>query len=429
MYFIYNLFLMVIFLLLFPFLYFWAITGKHGVLERLGKLPREAKGKFVSKKVLWFHTASVGEIRLLPPIIVRLKKKDPAYSIVVSTVTKAGRKEGERSLRGVDLVFYLPIDLPFLIKRVLKKLNPTALLLVETEIWPNLIREAKIHRTRVALINGRLSHKSLGKYLRFKSFFSSVLSFFDLCCMRTEEDAERFILLGVDPKKVKVAGNLKYDTPISDHGSLNPDNLKRSLGIPQDSNVVVAGSTEEGEERMILNAFKKLKLQHPDLCLILAPRHLNRIKQVEKELFRSKLKYQKRTQINNEAKARINLDVILLDTIGELFSLYSVAQVAFVGGSLIPFGGHNVLEPAVHSVPVLFGPHMDHFRQSSELLVESGGGIVIESDQELFLKISELLRNEDKRKKMGKMARNFIEKHQGPADKTVDLLLPLITKK
>lgn len=420
---------MVIFILLFPFLYFWAITGKHGVLERLGKLPREAKDNFASRKILWFHAASVGEIRLLSSIISRVKKKTPAYSIVVSTITKAGRLEGERSLKGVDLFFYLPIDLPIFMKKVFKKLNPIALVIVETEIWPNLIREAKISDARVALINGRFSLKSFQKYFKLKSFFSSVLSFFDLFCMRTEEDAKRFFLLGAEPKKVKVVGNLKYDTVIPDQRELNRDDLKKELCIPQDSQVAVAGSTEQGEEKMVLDVFNKLKLQYPDLFLILAPRHLNRIKQVEKELIESGVKYQRRTQIKKEFETKSGFDVILLDTIGELFSLFSIADVAFVGGSLVKFGGHNILEPAMHSVPVLFGPYMDHFKQSSELLMKSGGGMKIKDSDELFLKMAELLQDEDKRKKIGKMALDFVKRHQGPSDKTVALLLNLINKK
>jgi len=426
MYFVYNLFLTVIFILLFPFLYFWAITGKHGVKERLGKLPGEVNEKLTAKKVLWFHAASVGEIKLLSSIISRIKKRNPNFPIVVSTLTKAGRKEGERSLKGVDLFFYLPIDLPVFLKRIFKRLNPKALVLVETEIWPNLVREAKISRTRVALINGRFSPKSFQSYTKFRSFFSSVLSLYDLFCMRTKEDAKRLFLLGADPEKVRVVGNLKYDVTISEQTSLDKDNLREELGIPQHSKVIVAGSTEEGEERMILNVFKKLKFSNPDLFLILAPRHLNRIKQVEKELTQAGVRYSRRTQIEEESVAKSSFDVILLDTIGELFSLYSIAEVAFVGGSLIPFGGHNVLEPAIHSVPVLFGPYMDHFKQSSELLTESGGGVLVKDSEELCLKISELLQDEDKRKKMGKKAFDFVKRQRGPSDKTVDLILNLI---
>jgi 3-deoxy-D-manno-octulosonic-acid transferase len=426
MYFIYSLFLAVIFVLLFPGLYFWAVTGKHGVLERLGKLSGESLEKVNSKKVLWFHAASVGEIKLLSSIISKVKKKNPAYSIVVSTLTKAGRSEGEKNLKGVDLFFYLPIDLPFFLKKVLKKLNPKALVLVETEIWPNLIRECKLFGARVALINGRFSQKSFQRYSKLKGFFSSVLSRYDLFCMRTQEDAKKLLLLGADSQKVNVVGNLKYDTVVPEHKNINRDDLKKDLGIPRDSKVLMAGSTEQGEERMILDVFKKLKLKHPDLFLILAPRHLNRIKQVEKELLESGVKYQMRTQLKKESEEKSNFNVILLDTIGELFSLYSIAEVAFVGGSLIPFGGHNVLEPAMHSVPVLFGPHMDHFKESSELLIESGGGMIIKDSEELLLKMSELLKDEDKRKKMGKMAYAFIKRHQGASDKTVELLFNLI---
>ena len=429
MYLLYNLFLAVIFILLFPFLYIWAVAGKHGVSERLGILPRDTEKSLSSKQVLWFHAASVGEIKLLSSIISRVKKKNPDYSIVVSTLTRAGKKEGQRSLKGVDLFFYLPVDFPFLVRKILKKINPKALIIVETEIWPNLIREAKKYGVKVALINGRFSPKSFQKYLKFKNFFSNVLSFYDIFCMRTDEDSERLLLLGANPAKVKVVGNLKYDISISDQTSLNPDNLKQSLGIPAILKVVVAGSTEQGEERIMLDVFKRLRQEISDLFLILAPRHLNRLKQVENELIQSGLKYQRITQIQKESSGNVNCDVILLDTIGQLLSIYSIAEVAFVGGSLIPFGGHNILEPAMHSVPVLFGPYMDHFKESSELLIKSGGGVMVKDSEELLLKITELLKDEVKRGEMGKTALKFIKSQQGSSDKTVDLILNLINKK
>jgi 3-deoxy-D-manno-octulosonic-acid transferase len=405
------------------------VAGKHGISERLGILPRETEQKLSSKQVLWFHAASVGEIKLLSSIISRVKKKKPDYSIVVSTLTRAGKKEGQRSLKLADLFFYLPVDFPFLVRKIIRKINPRALIVVETEIWPNLIREVNKYGVRIALINGRFSPKSFQKYLRFKRFFSSVLSFYDLFCMRTDEDSKRLLLLGANPAKVEVVGNLKYDITVSDQMSINPDNLKDDLGIPKTSKVVVAGSTEQGEERMVLDVFKKLKQEIPDLFLILAPRHLNRLKQVENELIQSGLKYQRITQMEKKSPSKANCDVILVDTIGQLLSLYSIAEVAFVGGSLIPFGGHNILEPAMHSIPVLFGPHMDHFKESSELLIKSGGGVMVKDSGELLLKITELLQDEDKRAEMGKMALKFIKSQQGSSDKTVDLILNLIKEK
>ena len=426
MYFIYNLFLTLIFILLFPFLFIWAITGKHGVQERLGRLPPDVRQRFTSKKVIWFHAASVGEIKLLPPVISRIKRRDTSYSIVVSSLTKAGKTEAQRSLKGVDLLFYLPVDLPIFMRKVIRELSPAALVLVETEIWPNLIREAKISKSRIMLINGRFSRKSFQRYFRMKSFFYAVLSLIDLFCMRTQEDAQRLLLLGADPGKVRVLGNLKFDTTIAEHNTSDRDKVRDNLGIPKSSRVVVAGSTEQGEERIVLEVFQRLKTECPDLFLILAPRHLNRIKQVESELTESGLRYRKRTQLAEDREMETDLDLILLDTIGELFSLYSIAEVAFVGGSLIPFGGHNALEPAMHSVPVLFGPYIDHFKESSQLLMESGGAIKVSDSQELYQRLLELLHDENKRKKMGQKARELIERHQGPTDKTVELLLHLI---
>jgi 3-deoxy-D-manno-octulosonic-acid transferase len=179
----------------------------------------------------------------------------------------------------------------------------------------------------------------------------------------------------------------------------------------------------------MLDVFKRLRQEKSDLLLILAPRHLNRLKQVENELIQSGLKYQRITQIQKESLANVNYEAILLDTIGQLLSIYSIAEVAFVGGSLIPFGGHNILEPAMHSVPVLFGPYMDHFKESSELLIKSGGGVMVKDSEELLLKIKELFKDEVKRAEMGKRALEFIKRQQGSSDKTVDLILNLINEK
>jgi 3-deoxy-D-manno-octulosonic-acid transferase len=434
MYTIYNLFLNFAFVISFPYLLLRALLNKAGVWERMGRLPKE-KIKFLStKNIIWLHAASVGEVKALSTIIPQLKKINPDYSLIVSVVTESGKREAQRILsagsigREVEFVFHAPIDLKGFVKRALASLNPSALIIVETELWPNLIKEAKKRSCGVALINGRISGESLSKYLLLKSLFSETLSYVDLFCMQSEEDAERIKKLGAEKEKIKVLGNLKFDRMITQLSEIDKNVLKKRLSIPHNLKVMVGGSIRGGEDEILVRVFKRLKENGENFLLVLAPRHLDRIKKIEKMLFHKKLDFVRRSELDGETPLK-NQRIILLDTMGELIWIYAIADVAFVGGSLVPIGGHNLLEPAVYGVPVIFGPYVDHFKTAADLLIQCGGGIKIKNEEELYTKTLDLLKDEDKRERMGKAAQEAIKKQGGASQKTAHLILTQLEQK
>jgi 3-deoxy-D-manno-octulosonic-acid transferase len=434
MYTVYNLFLNFAFAISFPYLLLRALLDKGGVWERMGKLPKEKVKILSTKNIIWLHAASVGEVKALTTLIPSLKKINPEYGLVVSVVTISGKKEAERILsagsteKEVEFVFHAPMDLKRFVKRALASLNPCALIIVETELWPNLIKEAKKRSCWVALINGRITNESLSKYLFFKSLFSETLSYVDLFCMQSEEYAERIKKLGAEKEKIKVLGNLKFDRMITQISEIDKNVLKKRLSIPSDLKVMVGGSIRNGEDEILVRVFKRLKKDGGDLLFVFAPRHLDRIKKIEKMFSHQELNFVRRSELDGETPLK-NKRIILLDTMGELAWIYAIADVAFVGGSLIPIGGHNLLEPAVYGVPVIFGPYVDHFKNAADLLIQSGGGIKIKNEGELYTTVLDLLKDEDRRKRMGKAAQEAIEKQSGASQKTAQLISSQLKQK
>ncbi len=420
MYFTYTLLYSIVFIILFPYLFLRGLFGRHGIFERLGKIRIPGK---LSSPLVWFHAASVGEVKALATILPRLKSFRPDCSLAVSVVTKTGKKEASATLSQVDLIFYFPLDFPFIWRRVFRRLKLSVLVLVETEFWPNLIREAKNYGCKLCLINGRISKISFKRYCRIRSFSSLVLSNFDLFCMQSLEDAQKLWQLGGDKNKTEIVGNLKFDRALLGINGSSKTILRRRLGLSKDHRLIIAGSTRQEEEKIILSVFRRLKQEQKDLVLLLAPRHLSRLNEIEELLLGSKLKYAKKSSPKKVKEA----EVILLDTMGELENLYSISEIAFVGGSLVPTGGHNILEPASYGVPVIFGQYTDNFRTASDLLLKYHGGIMVKNEEELYQKMSELLRDEALRKKIGENGKQALLSQTGTSDQTVQLLLRLIS--
>jgi 3-deoxy-D-manno-octulosonic-acid transferase len=352
----------------------------------------------------------------------------------VSTITKTGRREAERLLEEVELFFFLPVDLRRFVRRVLSRLRPKVLILVETELWPNLIREAEDKGCPVTLINGRISESSLRRYLLVKSLMQRTLSCIDLLCMQSEEHKRRIVLLGADPKRVSVTGNLKFDRLVFTDQGQEVEGLRRELHIPDQCRVVIGGSVRAGEENILVQVFKRLLQENENLLFILAPRHLDRLKVMETALSDQQMRFVRRSRLDQLARKTPSEDeifaadrnVIILDTIGELFRIYSLADVAFVGGSLVPVGGHNLLEPAIHGVPVLFGPYVDNSREEAQILIESGGGIQVEDPEQLYLNLANLLSDSARRIQVGKKAKEAIQRETGVSRRTADLIFSLL---
>lgn len=418
---IYNLIFLLATLISSPILLYLAIVRGHSLKERLGFHDKEALASLGDGPRVWFHAASVGEVKVLAAFLPHFRSEFPDHQILISTTTKTGKAQAKRLIPDADFFTYLPIDLSWCVKKALRSLNPQALIIVETELWPNLLSVAGKLRIRVFLINGRISAKSFPRYRKFRFFFASVLSGVDTFFMQTETDRERIVEIGAPPEKVKILGNTKFDYLSLKERLVDGDRRDGLSELLSRWQIVVAGSTRRGEEQVVLDAFRTLKSNRKNTLLILAPRHLSRLKEVESLLKEGRWRFLRRRQLER-VEGDNSLEVILLDTMGELLTFYSLAKVAFVGGSLVPVGGHDPLEPAAFAVPVLFGPHMENAADSRDLLLKSGGALEVKNSAELADSLVELLSDEDKRRSMGLSAQRVIEDNSGTCSKIVEIL-------
>lgn len=436
--FLYNTLITLLVLLLSPVILYKLLTDKKyrtGIYERLGfisdgiisKIPLKspfqkgdsglssplAEGGLFNNSPIWFHASSVGEVIASQRLLDGIRKRWPDRKLLVSTFTPTGYKAAREKLTA-DGVIFLPIDIPWAVNRVMKKVNPSVLILMETELWPNLIRRAGRMGVPVIVVNGRISDRSYGKYWFISPLLKKVFSHIRAFLMQSEGDAGRIITLGADASKVLVTGNIKFDMNISDKTIGFMDNWRGP--------VLLAGSTRDGEELLVLDSYKALSEKHADLKLVLAPRHLERIGEVEGVLTEKGLHYAKRSEISDH----ISHKVLLLDTLGELVSFYKYADIVFIGGSLVPLGGHNILEPALYGKPVLFGPHTENFRDSSKILEDAGGGVRVKDVDGLTTWVGELLLDDRLRQTMGDNARQAVLMNQGATEKTLNALAGII---
>ena len=361
---------------------------------------------------IWIHAASVGEVRLGKVLISALKEKGEARPIVLSTFTSAGFDQAKKE--GVEHVFRMPPDFVLWINPLLKHLCPSMLVLIEAEMWPGLICECNRRKIPVLLANGRITQKSVDRYRLFSFVFKWIAKNISFFSMRTKKDADRVLGLGVDPEKVRVNGNIKFDVLVSIE-DISPLEKK-------ESSWVVFGSTRPGDEGPVMEAIAKLYQEHPGLNFVIAPRHLERLREV-KELM---VTYGIEFQLHSEKLGSENSRLVLLDQLGELNGYYAKARLAFVGGSFNPrFGGQNIIEPASYGLPVVFGRHMNNFEEEACLLIESGGGIQINNPQELYVVLNQLLADQEERQRLGKKAWETVVKNRGAVNKTIELITRL----
>jgi 3-deoxy-D-manno-octulosonic-acid transferase len=367
---------------------------------------------------VWLHAVSVGEAMAAAPLAKEHAVRHPEIPLLVSTVTETGRSVAEQRLPAARIVFF-PLDFGWAVRRALDRLRPRLVLLTETELWPNFLAACAGRGIPVVVINGRISPRSFPRYRLVRRWFGHVLSNVRLFCMQTSQDAERIRLLGAPPDRVRVVGNLKYDLPTL---GLAPDvtGVRARLALPLERQRIVAGSTHRGEEELILEAFGALGRSRRDLCLLLAPRHPERLEEVERLLKRAGLTWVRRSQL--PAKPLDGTSVILLDTMGELALLYAAAAVVFIGGSLVPHGGQNMLEPAAVGRPVLHGPHMGNFAEMRDLFGSAGAAIQVEDGTGLREKLAALLDDPALADRMGKAGREIVEMHRGATRRTADLV-------
>lgn len=360
----------------------------------------------------------MGEVIIANEVIKKLKEILPDVKIVLSTITDTGNILAKKNPL-IDKVLYLPLDFPPLIEKFLNRINPDILVIVETELWPNLIRIAKKKGVKIILINGRISDKSFRIYKKFRFFFKSVLKNVDVFSMRSKEDKDRIIYLGAEEERVKITGNIKFDLHPADLKYEEIKKLKERLKIKEGSLVFVAGSTHYDEEEKIISVYLELLKRFKNLILIIAPRHIERTKEIENILKRHSLKYSLLTAVEE------NSLVILVNTIGELFLIYHIADVVFVGGSLVKKGGHNILEPLYLGKPVLFGPYMENFREIVEIVEEKNAGIKVNDEKELEKEIEKLLTDRKKREEMEISGKNIFSENQGALQRNIELIKKL----
>jgi 3-deoxy-D-manno-octulosonic-acid transferase len=426
MYLAYSLLLTLGLIVLLPYYLIQALAhGKYiaGLRQRLGSVP-----PVNGKPVIWLHCVSVGETQAARPLAQRVKQQFPHHALVVSTITLTGQKLARDVFRTTaESVFYFPFDWRWSVRRALKTINPAAVLIMETELWPNFLRECKARRIPVALVNGRISRQSFRRYKLIRFFLRRVLACLSLAVMQSETDASRLRELGMSDDKLYTAGNLKFDAEVAGGLTATTTELRERFGLQSGGQLILAASTHAPEEEVMLESVKQL---HP-ARLMIAPRRPERFNEVATLIQKSGLSWTRRTAVATADDT--NATVILLDTIGELPATYSLADVVFVGGSIVDRGGHNVLEPAAAGAAVVTGAHTHNFHAIVDLMCEAKAIVQLPplensaAATELTHVLKNLLANTDERDELGRRAKQLVTDNQGATDRTITFIAPLLS--
>ncbi|MCS6860728.1 MAG: DUF374 domain-containing protein [Abditibacteriales bacterium] len=417
--------------------YLWKalIQGKtrYGFRQQIGSYRHVKPGPEDRRPRVWVHAVSVGEAMAANPIVKEIRRQMPSAWIVVSTTTDTGQQTARKLIKEADEFIYFPLDYLWAVRRALSAVQPDIFLTVETELWPNMLHCAKQRGIKIMLANGRVSVPRPRFSAQFRLFWHWLFGRFDTLAMRSPIDAQRALRLGADPQKVQVIGDSKLDQPLRALSEEERCDLRRALHLSTQDHVVIAGSTHPGEEEMLLEAWQGVRQRQPQTHLILAPRHIERVPDIERLIRERGFKCVRRTQLHagdgSEAcqnpKTLPPDTVIIVDTVGELLKLYGVADVAFVGGSLIPRGGHNVLEPAIQGKPVLFGPYTGNFLNSVTLLLDNGIGERVHSVEELKESLLRWLTHPDQLHAVRERAQQIMENSRGAAARAASLIVAL----
>lgn len=442
--FVYSLLYSALTVLLSPVLACLSILDRYGMRQRLGQRPLVPDGE--NQPVVWFHCASVGEATGLAAVIGGFAERHPGFQVLVTTMTETGLAYARKHVPRARYFGLAPLDAPFIVRRVFRRVRPRALVLLEGELWPGMLGAAAAHGCPVALVNGRMSDRSLARNRYVKPLFRHMLQRLAVVGVQHALDGERFIAYGADPDRVRVTGNVKFDLAAEQKGP-GREALRRELGLSASEPVIMAGCPRPvEEERAVLAAYTRVRERYPEATMIWAPRHLQRIPPAEQMLKAAGLRFARRTHLadpddpggpdgvgdpggaesggSGDPGGTVpgHIDVIILDTMGELASMYAAADMAFVGATLVPLGGHNLLEPAACGIPVLFGPHTENVRASAASLLQTGGGMVVHDGSELARQWLALLDDPGKRAQTGMAARQAVLECSRAVDRTLDLL-------
>jgi 3-deoxy-D-manno-octulosonic-acid transferase len=423
MYFLYSLLLGFGMFAAIPYLLVRGLRTKNylrSLGQRLGRgIPRAG-----TPAPVWIHAVSVGEVLAAKPLFAAIRRTRPDLPLIISTVTLTGQALARKEMPAASEIFYFPFDWSFCVRRFLERLHPAAVVIMETELWPNFLRECSRRRIPVFLANGRISDKSSRRYRLIRTFVRRMISAFSRLGVQTQEDRRRFLELGAADENLVVTGNLKFDLPapaVEQHRDLFQLIASR-LGICPDTPVLVIGSTMKGEEAEILGQVRKVRQAIPELKVILAPRHPERFGEVADLLQNAGMRWIRRSELSSEVP---KADVLLLDSIGELRSVYSLATAAVIGGSFLPYGGHNLLEPAALGKAIVFGPEMANFRELAALFLREQAARQCSLDQ-LAPSLTEILKTPGATGILGERAAHIFRMNQGAAESTLRFILPQI---
>jgi 3-deoxy-D-manno-octulosonic-acid transferase len=422
MYAAYSVLIVAFFFVMSPYLAWQALRYRKyigSLRQRFGYLP--ISFNLDGEESIWIHAVSVGEVLTARALLPELRERYPRYRLFLSTTTMTGQQIARNSLQLVDEVFYFPFDLRFVVNRTLRLVKPKLFVMMETEIWPNLLRACRENGVRTVLVNGRISSRSYPRYRLARPFFRRVLDNIDRFCMQSEESARRIIDMGADPDRVVVTGSLKFDSldlpGTSQAADRGRNRVLRYFRIPPDRPVIIAASTLKGEEEPVFEAFQRIRARVPDTLLIIAPRKPERFDEVEQLARRGGWRVGRRSELPVDAEPR--QDVVVLDTIGELAQVFQVGTAVFVGGSLVDQGGHNIIEPAVFGKAIVFGPYMQNFAEIARAFVENDAAIQIRTPRELEHALLGLLNDPVRRARLGAAARALVEANRGARGKTM----------
>jgi 3-deoxy-D-manno-octulosonic-acid transferase len=422
MYLLYSALLAIGLLLAIPY-WLWEMLrhGKYrtGFSARLGTVPDHLRGS-AARPTIWIHAVSVGEVLAISPLVGELRQAFPQFRVLVSTTTDAGQTLA-RARFSEQNVFYFPLDFGFAVRPYLRALRPHLVILAETEFWPNFLRLAHQGGAQIAVVNARISDRSLPGYRRFRRLLPKVLRHVDLFLAQTPEDATRLRDIGAQPDRIQVSGNLKFDVTVPPPPPIVAA-LRAAFRSAGAGPIIVCGSTVEGEEPLLLEVFQEILRAHAGAVMILAPRHPERFVQAARLLDQLGMPYWRRSGWNGESMAG---GVLLVDSIGELASLYVLGDIAFVGGSLVPRGGHNIIEPAQYGVPIIVGNHFENFRDIVELF-ESRDAVRIARPAEFRSVLLFLLANEAERRALGLRAEETLKTQAGATERTLEALKTLM---
>src|SRR5262245_1570946 len=403
---------------------------RRGLPQRLGlesSLSGVSRPAQPDQPVIWVHAVSLGEVVAVTPLVKELRQRHPKYRLIVSTVTETGREAVEQRLAGLAEHLYAPLDFPWVVSRLVTRLQPVLYLFIETELWPNLLRTLHRQGVPAVMVNGRLSTRSFARqqWAPVRSFYRTMVQRLSLCLMQSDRDVDRIISLGAAASRVRRTGNIKFDQPIP--AVAESGMTRASLRLQATDRLLVAGSTHPGEEEILLQCYLALVAQCPSAVLLLAPRHIERVESVETLIRARGVAVQRRSAIGQDGEVRaIGPRVLVLDSRGELPAIYRDAVVAFVGGTFVPIGGHNLLEPAQWAKPVLFGPYTDHCAEIADLLVQAGGGLRVSHAEDLTRQVMALFSDDQERERMGRLARQVVEQNQGALQQTLEAIERLL---